>query len=73
MNRGTYNQITRLARGAGMYAQNVIAPGQSGNPFSPHFADQLFNYATWQYKEMRLTRAAAVANAESIVELNATK
>jgi len=35
-------------------AQNVIAPGQSGDPASPHFADQLPLYANWRYKPMRL-------------------
>jgi penicillin amidase len=52
MNRGTYNQLVHLRGGA--EAWNVISPGQSGNPFSPHFADQLELYATWQYKPMRL-------------------
>jgi acyl-homoserine lactone acylase PvdQ len=33
-----------------------IAPGQSGDPTSPHFADQLELYATWEYKEMVLRR-----------------
>jgi acyl-homoserine lactone acylase PvdQ len=56
MNRGTYNQIVHLGPGPELQAQNVIAPGQSGDPFSPHFADQLLNYATWTYKPMRLTR-----------------
>jgi penicillin amidase len=67
MNRGTYNQITHIGRGAAMKAQNVIAPGQSGDPRSPHFADQLANYATWKYKKMRLTKAAAMRKAESVV------
>jgi penicillin amidase len=56
MNRGTYNQIVHLGPGPELQAQNVIAPGQSGDPFSPHFADQLLNYSTWTYKPMRLTR-----------------
>ncbi|MCZ6507411.1 MAG: penicillin acylase family protein, partial [Acidobacteria bacterium] len=64
MNRGTYNQITRLEKG-GIFAQNVIAPGQSGNPFNPHFADQLGNYATWSYKEMYLTKSALKGHRES--------
>jgi len=34
----------------------VVAPGESGLATSPHFADQLSLYATWQYKPMRLTR-----------------
>ena len=73
MNRGTYNQITRVARNGNMFAQNVIAPGQSGNPFSPHFADQLLNYATWTYKPMRLNRASLKGNTESTTVLQATK
>ncbi len=55
MNRGTYNQIVHL-RG-NVTAQNVISPGQSGDPTSPHFADQLELYATWTYKPMRLSKA----------------
>ena len=52
MNRGTYNQLVHL-RGR-VEAWNVISPGQSGDPFSPHFADQLQLYATWEYKPMLL-------------------
>lgn len=55
MNRGTYNQIVHL--GPRVTARNVVAPGQSGDPASPHFADQLPLYASWQYKPMRLDRS----------------
>jgi len=34
---------------------------------SPHFADQLALYATWQYKPMRFTRASLVGHIESTV------
>lgn len=54
MNRGTYNQIVHLGRGRALRAENVVAPGQSGDPASPHFSDQLALYATWRYKPMRL-------------------
>ncbi len=70
MNRGTYNQITHLKKGD-IFAQNVIAPGQSGNPLAadgtlnPHFADQLLNYATWSYKEMYLSKSALSGHRES--------
>jgi penicillin amidase len=57
MNRGTYNQLVDL-RGR-VQSWNVIAPGQSGDPTSPHFADQLGLYASWQYKEMILRRVDA--------------
>jgi penicillin amidase len=67
MNRGTYNQIVHL--GARGRAENVIAPGQSGDPFSAHFADQLALYASWTYKEMRLTLADLEGHTESVVEL----
>jgi penicillin amidase len=53
MNRGTYNQIVALDPGA-LHGENVVAPGQSGDPRSPHFADQLQLYATWTYKRMSL-------------------
>ncbi|MDH3500672.1 MAG: penicillin acylase family protein, partial [Acidimicrobiia bacterium] len=67
MNRGTYNQIVSLARW--IRAQNVIAPGQSGDPTSPHFADQLALYAGWEYKPMRLTKRSLRGHVESIVRL----
>lgn len=57
MNRGTYNQLVDL-RGR-VQAWNVVAPGQSGDPTSPHFSDQLELYATWEYKEMVLRRVDA--------------
>jgi penicillin amidase len=69
MNRGTYNQITHMGPGRWRFAHNVISPGQSGDPFSPHFADQLELYATWTYKPMRLTRKDLVGNTESEVKL----
>ena len=31
------------------------APGQSGDPLSPHFADQLALYANWNYKVMAIS------------------
>ncbi len=66
MNRGTYNQIVYLGAGSQLRAQNVIAPGQSGDPLSPHFADQLELYATWHYKPMHLTERDVRRNAESV-------
>jgi penicillin G amidase len=54
MNRGTYNQLVHLGPGRHLWAENVVAPGQSGDPASPHFSDQLELYATWRYKRMRL-------------------
>jgi len=67
MNRGTYNQIVSLARW--IRAENVIAPGQSGEATSPHFSDQLALYANWNYKPMRLTRRSLRGVVESIVWL----
>jgi acyl-homoserine lactone acylase PvdQ len=69
MNRGTYNQITHLGPGPALYAENVVSPGQSGDPFSPHFADQLGLYATWTYKPMHLNRAEVEGHAESVISL----
>lgn len=72
---GCYTQIvliacsTHLGPGPKLYAQNVVSPGQSGDPFSPHFADQLPLYATWTYKAMHLNRAEAEAHAESVIHL----
>ena len=67
MNRGTYNQIVSLGRW--IRAENVIAPGQSGDATSPHFADQLVLYATWDYKPMRLTKRSLRGVVESVVRL----
>lgn len=68
MNRGTYNQIVHL-RG-NVTAQNVISPGQSGDPASPHFSDQQALYATWTYKPMRLSKADLKGYIESTIVLN---
>ena len=54
MNRGTYNQI--IALGPDVHGENVVAPGQSGDPRSPHLTDQLALYAAWRYKPMHLAR-----------------
>jgi acyl-homoserine lactone acylase PvdQ len=67
MNRGTYNQIVEL--GDTIQAENVIAPGQSGEPDNTHFADQLDLYATWTYKPMRLDRDDVRDHTESVVVL----
>ncbi|HEY6097960.1 MAG TPA: penicillin acylase family protein [Anaeromyxobacter sp.] len=69
MNRGTYNQLVHLGHGANLRAVNVIAPGQSGDFRSPHFADQLPLYETWTYKPMRLTLEDQLRNAESVTRL----
>jgi penicillin amidase len=66
MNRGTYNQIVHLGEGRDLFAQNVVSPGQSGDFRSPHFADQLELYATWQYKPMRLSAADLRGHEESV-------
>jgi penicillin G amidase len=71
MNRGTYGQLVHLGRGPALRAVNVIAPGQSGDYRSPHFADQLPLYATWQYKPMRLDRQDQLRHAESVERLRA--
>jgi penicillin amidase len=69
MNRGTYNQIVHTGPGPKMFGENVVAPGQSGDPFSPHFSDQLHLYATWTYKPMRLNRADLNGHIESTIHL----
>lgn len=56
MNRGTYNQLVHLGKGKELFGFNVVAPGQSGVPSSPHFDDQLELYRTWTYKPMVLDR-----------------
>jgi acyl-homoserine lactone acylase PvdQ len=73
MNRGTYNQIVHLGKGPQMYGQNVVAPGQSGVPTSPHFADQLPLYANWLYKPMRLNRQDLHGFVQSTITLHADR
>ncbi|HZY02266.1 MAG TPA: penicillin acylase family protein [Anaeromyxobacteraceae bacterium] len=69
MNRGTYNQLVHLGHGDDLQAMNVIAPGQSGDFRSPHFADQLPLYQTWTYKPMRLGLEDQLRHAESVTRL----
>jgi acyl-homoserine lactone acylase PvdQ len=69
MNRGTYNQLVHLGPGRHLWAENVVAPGQSGDPASPHFADQLQLYATWRYKPMRLDRSDLTGHVSSATPL----
>jgi len=72
MNRGTYTQIAELAAGGEPTGLSCIPPGQSGfMPFStnptpsPHAYDQVALYASWTYKDMLFTLAAAEAVEES--------
>jgi penicillin amidase len=69
MNRGTYNQLVHLGEGRDLHARNVIAPGQSGDYRSPHFADQLPLYQGWTYKPMRLDRRDLEGHVESVTRL----
>lgn len=69
MNRGTNNQIVHVGTGNRLTAEDVVAPGQSGDPASRHFADQLRMYTTWNYKTMRLTRRDLVGHTESVLTL----
>ncbi len=69
MNRGTYNQLVHIGHGNRLTARNVVSPGQSGDPASPHFADQLPLYANWQYKPMRITRSDLEGHITSTVRL----
>jgi penicillin G amidase len=68
-NRGTYNQLVELDP-KGNRAENVLAPGQSGDLRSAHFADQLGLYASFQYKPMPLGLADIRAAAETTFEIN---
>ena len=73
MNRGTYNQIVHLGMGPKLFGQNVVSPGQSGVPTSPHFADQLPLYANWLYKPMRLERSDLNGHIESSITLHSKR
>lgn len=69
MNRGTYNQVVSLDM-VGPSGENVVAPGQSGDPRSPHFADQLALFAAWRYKPMRIQTADVASHAVSVETLS---
>jgi penicillin G amidase len=53
MNRGTYNQIVEFTK-KDVNSVNILPPGQSGNPSSPHFDDQRLLFSNWEYKPMVL-------------------
>ncbi len=48
--RGSYIQIIQFGKSA--YGENVLPPGQSENPNSPHFSDQRDLASWWMYKPM---------------------
>lgn len=45
-------------------SQRILPIGQSGNPFSPHYDDQMELWATGQYRNSWFTREGVEANAE---------
>jgi len=50
MNRGTYIQIVELSHD--IRGVNILPPGQSEDPKSPHFSDQREMAARWEFKRM---------------------
>lgn len=44
-------------------AKSLLAGGQSGNPFSPHFVDQAERYAAGEFKEVHYYREDVMRNA----------
>jgi penicillin amidase len=55
-NRGTYIQIVETG-GRGFRAVNILPPGQSEDPASPHYGDQREMAGYWRFKPMLFTRA----------------
>jgi acyl-homoserine lactone acylase PvdQ len=55
--RGTYIQVVELSRPT-VIGESVLAPGQSEDPASPHYADQRELASWWLYKPMITDRAA---------------
>jgi penicillin amidase len=51
MNRGTYIQIVELSND--IRGVNILPPGQSEDPKSPHYSDQREKAAKWEFKAMR--------------------
>ena len=50
-NRGTYIQIVELTR-PHIHGINILPPGQSEDPSSPHYADQRELAGWWLFKPM---------------------
>jgi penicillin amidase len=63
----SYRQIIDLADWDRMVASN--APGQSGSPSSPHFADLATLWAAGQYFPLAFSAAAVSASAETTLTL----
>jgi penicillin amidase len=47
----------------------INTPGQSGDPFSPHYRDLFPRWAAGQYVPFLFSEAAVKANAEQVIEL----
>ena len=45
-------------------AKSLLAGGQSGDPASPHFADQTVRYANAEFKEVAFYRKDVLARAQ---------
>ncbi len=63
-NRGTYIQIVELSSPV-IHGVNILPPGQSEDPRSPHFADQRELAGWWRFKPMIYTREGVMKAAEA--------
>ncbi len=63
-NRGN-SFVAAVEFGPTVKAKAVSAGGQSGNPSSPHFADQIERYATGNFRDVLFYRADVEKHAES--------
>jgi len=61
----------RMVLDVGMWDNSriTIMPGQSGDPFSPHYRDNFLRWAAGENVPFLFSTAAAEANAERIIEL----
>jgi penicillin amidase len=59
--------------GAWDNARVINAPGQSGDPFSAHYRDLFPIWAAGGYAPLLYSRAAVLANAETVITLNPGK
>jgi penicillin amidase len=53
--RGTYIQIVELSKPS-FRGVNILPPGQSEDPLSPHYGDQREMAAYWRFKSMLYKR-----------------
>jgi acyl-homoserine lactone acylase PvdQ len=58
--------VAAVEFGEKVRAKSLLAGGQSGNPFSPHFVDQAEIYSKGEFKDVSYYREDVLENATKI-------